>query len=275
VILDDAIVSRDADAADGTPRLGLVVNASNRLRVVEWLMSRLPPTGVALADHTRETAMIAVQGPKAVEIVCGLCPATDAARIAALRPYRATVSQVAGQAAAVSRSGYTGEDGVEIIVAADAAEGVWQALHGAGAVPCGLGARDTLRLEAGMPLYGHELREDSDPFAIGLGLGVTLDGRSFPGSERFRAFRDQPLGRVRVGLVFDSKRAAREGSTVCLGDREIGVVTSGSFAPTLGQAVAMAMLDRAAAQPGTVVDVLIRETRQPARVAPLPFYRRG
>lgn len=279
VILDDAIVSRDADGADGVPCLGLVVNASNRARVVAWLESQRPATGVRLVDRTLETAMIAVQGPRAVEIVGGLCAAEDAARIAALRPYRATTARLGGHAAAVSRSGYTGEDGVEIVVAAGAAEAVWGAIHAAGAplglAACGLGARDTLRLEAGMPLYGHELREESDPFAIGLGLGVTLDGRSFPGVDRFRELREHPVGRVRCGLVVDSKRAAREGSTVWQGEREIGVVTSGSFAPTLGQAVAMAMLERSAAGPGTAVEVLVRDTRQPARVAPLPFFRRG
>lgn len=279
VILDDAIVSRDADAADGTPCLGLVINASNRGRVVPWLESQMPAAGVRLVDRTFETAMIAVQGPHAVEIVRGLCAAADAARIAALRPYRATTVNLRGHAAAVSRSGYTGEDGVEIVVSVGAVGMVWDAIHAAGAplglAACGLGARDTLRLEAGMPLYGHELCEESDPFAIGLGLGVTLDGRSFPGVERFRALKEHPAGRVRCGLVFDSKRAAREGSTVWQGDREIGVVTSGSLAPTLGQAVAMAMLERSAAVPGTAVDVLVRDTRQPARVASLPFYRRA
>lgn len=279
VILDDAIVSRDADAADGSPRLGLVVNASNRPRVVEWLSSRLPAAGVGLVDRTFETAMIAVQGPRAVEIVCGLCPRDDAARIAALGVYRATVVRVGGYEAAVSRSGYTGEDGLEIVVAGGAARSVWEAIHAAGAplglLACGLGARDTLRLEAGMPLYGHELREESDPFAIGLGLGVTLDGRSFPGSTRFAELRAHPRGRVRVGLEFGSKRSARENATVWQGDREIGVVTSGSLAPTLGRAVAMAMLDRAAAAENTLVDVLIRDGRQPARVVPLPFYRRS
>ncbi len=279
VILDDAIVSRDTDAADGSPRLGLVVNASNRPRVVEWLASRLPAKGARLIDRTFDTAMIAVQGPRAVETVCGLCPVTDAARVAALGTYRATAARLGSHDAAVSRSGYTGEDGVEIVVAAAAAEAVWEAIHAAG-VPlglaaCGLGARDTLRLEAGMPLYGHELREESDPFAIGLGLGVTLDGRTFPGADRLKEFRDHPRGRVRVGLAFDSRRPAREGATVWQGDREIGIVTSGSFAPTLDRPVAMAMLDRAAAAPGTAIDVLIRDSRQPARVTALPFYKRA
>jgi aminomethyltransferase len=279
VILDDALVSRDADAADGTPRLGLVVNGSNRGRVVAWLESQLPAVGVDLVDRTFATAMIAVQGPLAVEIVCGLCSPGDAAVINRLGNYRAAEATVAGHPAAVSRTGYTGEDGLEIVVAAASAVAVWEAIHAAGAprglLPCGLGARDTLRLEAGMPLYGHELREDSDPYAIGLGLAVNADGRTFPGVERFAAMRAAAAGRVRVGLEFDSKRSAREGNTVWQGDREVGCVTSGSYAPTVGRAVAMGLVDRAVATPGTVIDVLVRESRQPARVTALPFYRRS
>jgi aminomethyltransferase len=197
-ILDDALVSRDTDAADGTPRMGLVVNASNRERVVDWLGRQLPEAGVTFVDRTAETAMIAVQGPLALDIVCGLCLPEDAARIGRLGNYRATTASVAGHPAAVSRTGYTGEDGLEIVVPAAAATAVWESIHDAGAPrglrACGLGARDTLRLEAGMPLYGHELREDSDPFAIGLGLAIDLDGRRFPGSEAFASMRGAPGG---------------------------------------------------------------------------------
>ncbi len=278
VVLDDALVSRDADAPDGTTRLALVVNGSNRERVVAWLRSRLPQAGVAFADRTLETAMIAVQGPLAIQIVGGLCTPADAARIAGLGNYRATSAVVAGHAAAVSRTGYTGEDGVELVVDAAAATPVWEAIHSAGAPlglrACGLGARDTLRLEAGMPLYGHELREDSDPFAIGLGLAFNLEGRSFPGSGHYCALRNHQAGRVRVGLTFESKRSAREGDAVMQGERQVGVVTSGSFAPTLGTAVAMAMVDRDVASPGAVVEGVIRDSRQPAVVTPLPFYQR-
>jgi len=277
-ILDDALVTREADAADGTPRLSMVVNASNRQRVVAWMQSRLPAGGVTLADDTHRTAMIAVQGPRAVEIVSGLCHPADAARITALKNYTATAVAVAGHPAAVSRTGYTGEDGVEVIVPAAAAVSVWEAVHAAGQpvglLACGLGARDTLRLEAGMPLYGHELREDSDPFAIGLGLAMSLDGRSFPGVRRFAAMRAEPSPQVRVGLVLESKRSAREGHPVCLGDRRVGTVTSGSFAPSIGTAVAMALMDRDAAATGAAVDVVIRDARQAARIVPLPFYRR-
>jgi aminomethyltransferase len=256
----------------------MVVNASNRDRVVAWLKSRLPATGVAFADRTFETAMIAVQGPLAIQILGSLCGAGDAERVAGLGNYRGTSAVVAGHSAAVSRTGYTGEDGVELVVDAAAAMPVWEAIHAAGSPlglrACGLGARDTLRLEAGMPLYGHELREDSDPFAIGLDLAFNLDGRGFPGAGHYVSLRNQPTGRVRVGLTFDSKRTAREGDAVMQGERQVGVVTSGSFAPTLGTAVAMAMVDRDVAAPGNKVDGVIRDTRQPAVVTPLPFYKR-
>jgi aminomethyltransferase len=282
-ILDDALVTREADAADGTPRFAMVVNASNRERVVAWLRSRLPATGVSFADRTAETAMIAVQGPLAVATVCVLCGDDDAGQISGLGNYRATRAFVAGQPAAVSRTGYTGEDGVEVVVAAAAAEDVWQAIHDAGAPrglkPCGLGARDTLRLEAGMPLYGHELVATSDPFAIGLGLAVNLDDpaggpRRFPGREALARLKSARPGRVRVGLAFESKRAAREGSPVVASGREVGTVTSGSLAPSLGHAVAMALVEDGVAAAGTPLDVLIRDTPQAATVVPLPFFKR-
>lgn len=130
-----------------------------------------------------------------------------------------------------------------------------------------------------MPLYGHELVADSDPYAIGLGLAVSLDDaqgrpRSFPGRDVLARLKATPPTKVRVGLAFESKRAAREGSEVFAADRRAGSVTSGSLAPSLGQAVAMALVDREAAEPGTALDVAIRDARQPARVVPLPFWRR-
>ena len=282
-VLDDALVTREHDAADGSPRMAMVVNAGNRDRVVAWLRSRLPAAGVDFRDRTFETAMIAVQGPLAIDIVCGLCGGDDAPRIRGLGTYRATQATLAGQPASVSRTGYTGEDGVEVVVAADVAVAVWDAIHDAGASrglrPCGLGARDTLRLEAGMPLYGHELVADSDPFAIGLGLAVNLDdtsgqARRFPGGDALRRMRAAGAPRVRVGLAFDSKRAAREGSRVVVAGQTVGAVTSGSLAPTLGHAVAMAIIDRGCGAPATSVDVMVRDAVQPATVVPLPFYRR-
>jgi aminomethyltransferase len=286
-VLDDALVSREADASDGTPRFALVVNASNRPRVVDWLRGRLPERGVTLDDRTAATAMIAVQGPRAVGIVAGLCAPGSATAIESLGTYRATVAAVADRAATVGRTGYTGEDGVELVVAADDAEAVWEAILAAGRpgglVPCGLGARDTLRLEAGMPLYGHELVADSDPFAIGLGFAVALDTpgggpRTFPGAAALRRLRDEAGGAVRVGLVLDGRRAAREGSLVVRPGRPdavLGRVTSGSYCPTIGSAAAMALVERTAAVPGTLVGLIVRDTELAARVVPLPFYRRN
>lgn len=269
-ILDDALVGCEAD-----DRFALVVNGSNRDRVVAWLKNQLPSEGVLLADHTRQTAMIAVQGPAALGIVTSLASPDDAERINALKNYRSCSATIAGHAAAVSRTGYTGEDGVELVVAAEAAVSVWEALLAAdaAATPCGLGARDTLRLEAGMPLYGHELVEDTDPFAIGLGRGVSLEGRSFPGSETLAAMKQAPAAKKRVGLVLSGKRAAREGSEVfAVGAAEpCGMVTSGSLAPSLGVPVAMAMVEASLAEPGTHLEIDIRGTRLPATVSLLPF----
>jgi len=283
-ILDDALVANApvvaADAslpgpADGP--LGMVVNAGNRERVVAWLRSRLPADGVELVDRTAETAMLAVQGPAAEGIVAGLA-AHDADRVAGLANYGTMLAAIAGVPAVVSRTGYTGEDGYELVVSAAGATAAWEALLEAGAgkglVPCGLGARDTLRLEAGMPLYGHELTEDSDPFAIGLGLAVDLDGRRFPGAERFRRAAEHPAAQVRVGIAFDGRRAAREGSTIAVAGVECGRVTSGSYVPTLGHAVAMGLVDRREATIGSVVEVTVRDAVQTGRVVPLPFYRR-
>jgi aminomethyltransferase len=267
-ILDDALVACEAE-----DRFGLVVNGSNRDRVVAWLKSRLPSKGVCLDDQTRRTAMIAVQGPASLATVTSLCTAPDAERINALKNYRSCAASVAGHAATVSRSGYTGEDGVELIVAAEAAVPVWEALLAAdpSARACGLGARDTLRLEAGMPLYGHELVETTNPFAIGLGRGVSLEGRQFPGRDAFARLQAGAAERVRVGLMLTGKRAAREGCRVFSGTQDCGVITSGSFAPSLAAPIAMAMVDAAVAEPGTQLDVDIRGSRQPASICPLPF----
>jgi len=286
-VLDDALVARLDDAADGSPRVTLVVNAGNRARVIAWLESRLPPRGVRLADRTADTAMIAVQGPRAIQLIAELASPAAAAAIAALKTYRGIVARVAGHTLDVSRTGYTGEDGVELIVAAVDAVAVWEAVHDAGRraglLPCGLGARDTLRLEAGMPLYGHELVSTSDPFALGLGFAVTLETaagvlREFPGAAALRTRRAAGSARVRVGLVFAGPRAAREGAAVVRRGESgppVGVVTSGSFCPTLGVAAAQALVDRDLAAAGTELAVAVRAAEQPARVMPLPLYRRS
>ncbi|MEY3032863.1 MAG: Aminomethyltransferase [Planctomycetota bacterium] len=283
VILDDALVTRLADADNGTPRLLLVVNASNCPRVIRWLESQLPASGVQLTDRTAATAMIAVQGPlvfAAEGLLRQVCAADTTSMLAALPVYGAAETTIGETPAIVSRTGYTGEDGVELVVDSAVAVSLWERLLTAGGDrgvrPCGLGSRDTLRLEAGMPLYGHELTELTDPFAIGLGRAIELDGRTFPGVAELSA-RRVAGGRQRVGLQFQEKRAARLGDMILPSgtDRVCGEVTSGSFSPTLGCGIAMAMVEPAAAAVGTELEATVRGSRLPARVVPLPFYRRS
>jgi aminomethyltransferase len=151
---------------------------------------------------------------------------------------------------------------------------LWEELIGRGAKPCGLGARDTLRLEAAMPLYGHELSEEIDPFQAGLGWAVKMDKGDFIGREALERRHRDPTRRQRVGLELDGKRIAREGAAVLRDGREVGRVTSGTFAPTLARAIAMAYVDPPLAEVGTAVEVDVRGKPAPARVVELPFYRR-
>ncbi|MBT6642242.1 MAG: glycine cleavage system aminomethyltransferase GcvT [Planctomycetaceae bacterium] len=288
VILDDAIVARLGNFEDGGQQFSLVVNASNRPRVVRWLKACLPQEGVSLHDITEETAMIAVQGPQVFGcdqegILAGplanIFSPEILGKIAALKNYGALDTEFDGKPVLVSRSGYTGEDGVEIIVSAVSAVVLWERLleHNM-ARPCGLGSRDTLRLEAAMPLYGHELCETTDPFSAGLGFAINVEGRDFPGSDGIRARRAKG-NRCRVGLVFDSRRAARSGDRVLLSqdgtESVCGEITSGSFSPTSERGIALAVVDQAVSKPGQELKVVVRGVQLPVKVVSLPFYRRS
>jgi aminomethyltransferase len=177
----------------------------------------------------------------------------------------------------VSRTGYTGEDGFELIVPAREAERVWEALLKSGQAhgirPCGLGARDTLRFEAAMPLYGHELNEAVNPYAAGLGWAVKLEKGEFVGRDALRGFKANP-GQVRIGLRLEGKRIARQGSEIFHDGVPAGLITSGTFSPTLQQSLAMALVDPSASGEGALVDVDVRGHHESARVVKLPFYRR-
>lgn len=263
-IRDDVLVYRWPDS------YALVVNASNRSKIVGWLDEHREGRKVTVSDRTLETGMVAIQGPRALELCRGLTPA-DADR---LGYYHAMPSTYRGQPCIVSRTGYTGEDGLELIVGAALAVELWEELVQRGAKPCGLGARDTLRLEAAMPLYGHELNEDIDPIQAGLGWAVKMDKGDFLGRAALDRLRQDFQRRQRVGLELDGKRIAREGAAVLRDGREVGRVTSGTFAPTLQKSIAMAYVDPAETSPGTVCEVDVRGKAEPARVVPLPFYRR-
>ena len=269
-ILDDLIVYRL-----GEERFMVVANASNASAVSDALAERLAGRRVVLDDRSLATALVAIQGPLAAAI---LTPLTDAA-LEDLPYYGITQGNVAGVPALVARTGYTGEDGFEVIVEVAAAGGVWDALLEAGeplgAVPVGLGARDTLRLEAGMPLYGNELGPDTTPFEAGLGRVVKLakDG-DFVGRAALEKASAEGPRKLLVGLAVRGRGIARHGYDVLAGDRRIGVVTRGTQSPTLGYPIAMAYVAPSEAEPGTIVDVSIRDQRVPAEVVPMPFYRR-
>jgi aminomethyltransferase len=253
----------------------VVANAGNRAKIVDWLSQHLAGAGdVQLSDTTHRTAMIAVQGPAALGVAAALLDDDPSA----LKYYCGIPSRLGSHEVFVSRTGYTGEDGCELIVPAESAEDVWTALlsqgEAVGAMAAGLGARDTLRLEAAMPLYGHELTEQIDPFQAGLEFAVNLDGRQFPGRDALARIQVEPKRLRRVGLALAGRRVPREGYAVTASGENVGEITSGTFSPTLEQPIAMGYIPPQFASDGTEVEVDIRGRAEPARVVPLPFYRR-
>lgn len=274
-ILDDVLVYRIDEEAHG-----LVVNASNRLKIVPWLEAHrhdfettTDQLDLDIDDKTMESSMFAIQGPRSIEI---LQPLTTT-NLSTMKYYSGMTVELAGFEVYLSRTGYTGEDGFEIIVTNPALE-LWNQIVEAGTPlglkPCGLGCRDTLRLEAAMPLYGHELSEALDPLTAGLAFAVKLE-KDFVGKDALVSRKQQPSGVVRVGLRLTTRRIAREHSDVYWGGRKIGVVSSGTFSPTLEQSIAMAYLESVCAKEGTLVEVDIRGKRESATIVPLPFYKRN
>ena len=353
-ILDDVLLYRLGDGSGGNDEIPylLVVNASNRQKILDWIIWHLPGHDVVCTDETLATAMIAVQGPAARKLVMDVVhPGLEQ-----MRYYHGKKCGPSGELNIISRTGYTGEDGFELIVPASTGADLWEKILAAGqdrgAVPVGLGARDTLRLEAAMPLYGHELSESIDPFTAGLDFAVNLENRNFPGRDALARIAGEPRNRVRVGLELAGKRVPREGYTLrpgssvaaarkldaiqnrlrinkellapeksvakglgadsldvvelvmeleeefdinlpdlaaeniqTVGDAiefiqksvvgpAIGEVSSGTFSPTLKRPIAMGYVQANAAAPGTELAIDIRGQLEPARVVPLPFYKR-
>ena len=269
-IIDDLIVYRLADTS-----FLVVANAGNAGVVSDALAERLVKFKAVLDDRALATGLLAIQGPRSVEV---LASHTDV-DLDALRYYAIAEGTVAGIPALVARTGYTGEDGFEVFVDTAQTTRLWDVLLEAvrmnDGLPIGLGARDTLRLEAGMPLYGNELDLDTNPFEAGLGRVVKLaKPDDFVGRAALeKVARDGPSRRL-VGLVVEGRGIARHGYPALVGDRRSGVVTSGTQSPSLGVPIAMAYVAPGDAEPGTVVDVEIRDARVPARVVDLPFYKR-
>ncbi|GIX05487.1 MAG: aminomethyltransferase [Planctomycetaceae bacterium] len=252
----------------------LVVNAANRQKIWDWLQQHRPAGEAHLIDHTETTAMLAIQGPRALAAL----PDSMKALWQTLKPFAALHLPAFPSQAWISRTGYTGEDGCELVLPAPQALAVWEEIQRSGSAaegkPCGLGARDTLRLEAAMPLYGHELSEQIDPLTAGLGFAVKFDKPHFIGRQALLKIQQQPLRQRRIGLKLAGKRIARQGARVWQAEREVGMVSSGSFSPTLACPIAMAYVTADVAQPDTTLEVEIRGQREPAVVVPLPFYRR-
>ena len=274
-VLDDVLAYRPVLNPDQSPGYGLVVNAGNREKIVAWLNEHRGNFDVELRDMTMAYAMIAVQGPQAIPLVDQLA----SAEVTALRYYTGKKMLVAESDCFVSRTGYTGEDGCEIICDADKIVGIWTALvEGAskvGGCPVGLAARDTLRLEAGMPLYGHELTEAINPVAADLGFVVNFRDREFVGKRAIQAFREEGRQPVRVGLQLADRRVPREGCPILLGDEQVGTITSGTFSPTFERPIAMGYVSQSATAPGASIAVDIRGQQHAAKIVPLPFYERG
>ncbi len=261
-ILDDLTVARLSD-----DEFLLVVNAARRQADFQWLQHHLPPT-VSLEDRTLTSAMLAVQGPDALAVVDKL---TDSAeKPSALKRFHLGVFSLCGTICLVSRTGYTGEDGVEIICPSEAAETLWSALRNEGVPPCGLGARDILRLEAGFCLYGHDLDETTTPAEADLMRFVALD-KSFIGRDALLAQLNEGVRRKRVGLKLASRATPRQDAPVLDNGQVIGRVTSGVFSPHLNTAIAMAYVASEWGHIGARVEVLVRDQPHDAEIVAMPF----
>jgi aminomethyltransferase len=270
-IIDDLIVYRlDAE------RFMVVCNASNRDAVIAQLTDLRARDGgvVELEDRSDDVGLVAPQGPAAASVLSGL---TDV-DFDALENYHSAEGTVAGVPAIVARTGYTGEDGFELFCDADRTREVWEAVASAGAAaglrPCGLGARDTLRLEAGMPLYGNELDRDTNPFEAALGRVVKLEKGDFVGRDALEAVKETGPARKLIGLQMVDNAIPRAGYEVRTGGAPVGRVTSGTLSPTLGTKIAMARVAAETAGLGNAFEVVVRDRPYRAEQVKLPFYRR-
>lgn len=268
--VDDCTVYRFDD------KIMIVVNAANRAAAWEHIVNQKGGANVRLKDISDDVGLLAVQGPGTEAALQPLSSVT----LAGIGYYRVKSGRIAGLDCFISRTGYTGEDGFELYVPGEQSPALWTALLDAvtarGGTAAGLACRDTLRLEAGMALYGHELTMQTNPYEAGLGKVVRLN-KDFVGRDALQALSEAPVERVLVGLRGEGRRAARAEYPVYAddGDTVVGVVTSGALSPTLGYPISLAYVDAALAEPGTELTVDIRGRREPFVVTASQFYRRG
>ena len=265
-IIDDCIVYRLEEQ-----RFLLVPNAGNAGAVLAWLSRWAPRSDEArIDDTTSDLAMIALQGPEASAMLSQATPLD----LSSLRPFNARESQVFGAQTLVARTGYTGEDGFELILPRGHAEETWNRLVNEGATPCGLGARDVLRLEAGLLLHGNDIDTSTNPYEAGLDRFVDPDREGYVAGEALRRFRDRGLGRVLVGFDMVGRGIARHGHPIMDGPETIGRVTSGSYSPTLDRNVGLGYVPTGFSSPGSSLLIDIRGRAVEAEVTTLPFYSR-
>jgi glycine cleavage system T protein (aminomethyltransferase) len=268
--VDDMLVYRMAPS-----HFMLVVNASNIMKDYAWIAGQIKGAGeTAVVDSSSRYALLAIQGPAAREVLQPLCTT----ELTDIKYYWFTHGEVANARALISRTGYTGEDGFEIFVPPNMADRVWQAILESGrsaeVIACGLGARDTLRLEAAMRLYGNDIDETTTPLEADLGWIVGWTKESFIGHERLREQKEKGITRKLVGFEMLDRGIARHGYQVMSGDRPIGVVTSGTQTPFLKKAIGMAYVPMELTAPGSEVTIDVRGRVARAMVVPLPFYTR-
>ncbi len=260
--VDDVIVYRRSED------FLIVINASNREKDLEHFRENVEGLDVGLTDESDEWALLALQGPEAVAILQDF---TDE-DLSTIKPFRFVEGEVNGASAIISRTGYTGEDGFELYVGDEDVPGLWRKLIEAGVTPAGLGARDTLRLEAGMCLYGNELDPETTPLEAGIGFAVHLDkDEEFIGQEALRREKEEGLRKKLVGFEVEGRGIARHGYPAMVDGEAVGEVTSGTQSPTLNKAVGLALV-----APGVedTFDVEIRGRSVEVRAVPLPFYKR-
>ncbi len=262
--LDDLLVYQLGDS-----RFMLVVNAANREADVAWLRDHMTGVNVTMTDRSDDVALVAVQGPRAVDRLAQLGIEVDF-----LRAFSFTSARFQQGEVIASRTGYTGEDGFELYTDGDTACALFQALHDLGVKPCGLGARDTLRLEACLPLYGQELRRDVTPIEASLAPFVKFDKGDFVGREALLAQSEAGPRRRLVGVEMADRAIPRTGYKILQGERSVGEVTSGTMSPTLERPIGLALVETTSAAVGAALEVEIRGKRHAARVVPTPFYRR-
>lgn len=272
--VDDLLVYRM-----GPEELLVVVNAANREKDYRWAAERVREADdVEVEDVSDRYALLALQGPQAIDLLRPLAAVQGGGALEEIRYYGFARGEVDGAPAILSRTGYTGEDGFELYLHPDDAPRVWDRLLWAGkergVVPAGLGARDTLRLEAGMALYGHEIDDTTTAWEANLGWTVKLDKGDFVGRDALVAQRDTGIERRLVGFEVEGRGIAREGHPVMRGDEAVGKVTSGTWSPTFEKALGMAYVPLDLAEAGTGIEIEVRGRRLPARVVKVPFYKR-